>query len=138
MICYIDSSVLLRKVLLQADSLPEWTQIHQPFSSRMLRLESLRSLDRFRLLGKLSDEQVADCRSRFFETIETVGLLPLTEAVLRRAEEAFATPLGSLDGIHLATAILWREKHGNDLSFATHDKELATAARAHGFKIIGI
>ncbi|MBI4373946.1 MAG: type II toxin-antitoxin system VapC family toxin [Deltaproteobacteria bacterium] len=138
MICYLDSSVVLRKVLLQKNSLNEWNNIRHPFSSRILRLESLRSVDRARLLGKLSDHQTAECRARFGEMITRVGFLPITEAILRRAEEPFATPLGSLDGIHLATAILWREIHGDDLVFATHDKELSLAARAHGFKVIGV
>jgi hypothetical protein len=38
---------------------------------------------------------------------------------------------------HLATAALWREHQGAEVSMATHDAALATAARASGFGVIG-
>jgi hypothetical protein len=47
------------------------------------------------------------------------------------------TVLGTLDAIHLATALLWRENTGSDLVMATHDGSLALAARAAGFRVIG-
>jgi hypothetical protein len=48
-----------------------------------------------------------------------------------------ATSLGSVDAIHLATAELWRETRGQEITFATHDRELGLGARASGFKVIG-
>ena len=47
------------------------------------------------------------------------------------------TELGTLDAIHLATALLWREAYGRDLVMATHDSALAIAARASGIEAIG-
>jgi len=47
-------------------------------------------------------------------------------------------PLGTLDAIHLATADLWREGRGKDPIVATHDKALALAARASGFRVMGV
>jgi hypothetical protein len=47
-----------------------------------------------------------------------------------------AALLGSLDAIHLASAVLARSK-SPDLVIATHDAELATAARAVGFEVLG-
>ncbi len=55
---------------------------------------------------------------------------------LERAAEPFPTLLGSLDAIHLASALLARTLV-DDLGFATHDEELATAARAMGFRVLG-
>ena len=63
-------------------------------------------------------------------------LVPLDTVVLERAAEPFPTLLSSLDAIHLATALLARTQV-EDLCFATHDGELATAARAVGFKVLG-
>lgn len=137
MICYLDSSVVLRKVFQEPDSLPQWEDIERGISSRLLRLEGLRVIDRMHHRAALSDEETAECRTRLFQTLNKTGLAPLTDAVLRRAEESFATPIGSLGGIHLATALLWRDLHGGKIFFATHDKELAIAARAHGFQVIG-
>lgn len=48
------------------------------------------------------------------------------------------TELGTLDAIHLATALLWKESEGGELLMATHDRALAIAAQAHGLTAIGI
>jgi prevent-host-death family protein len=45
---------------------------------------------------------------------------------------------GTLDAIHLATALLWRERSDADLLMATHDATLGLAARAVGFRVIGL
>jgi hypothetical protein len=58
--------------------------------------------------------------------------------VLSRAAQPFPTPLGTLDAVHLATALLWRETRGEDLVMATHDRDLALAARASGLRTIGV
>jgi len=48
------------------------------------------------------------------------------------------TELGTLDAIHLATAVLWKEVMGADLVMATHDAALALAAQAHGLPVVGV
>lgn len=37
------------------------------------------------------------------------------------------TDLGTLDAIHLATALLWKEQFRVDLAMATHDEALGVA-----------
>ena len=44
----------------------------------------------------------------------------------------------TLDAIHLATALLWRERTGVKLVIATHDSGLGLAARASGVRVIGV
>jgi len=56
--------------------------------------------------------------------------------VLERAAEPFPTTLGSLDAVHLASALLVRDDL-EGLAFATHDDALGTAARATGFQVHG-
>ena len=63
-------------------------------------------------------------------------IIPIEAGVLERAEEPFPTLLGSLDALHLATALLTRSQVP-ELLFATHDGGLATAARAVGFSVLG-
>jgi hypothetical protein len=48
------------------------------------------------------------------------------------------TELGTLDAIHLATALLWKESMGLGLVMATHDVGLALAAQAHGLTVVGV
>lgn len=138
MICYLDSSVVLRHVFGEPHPLQEWTKIKQGFSSRLLRLECFRTIDRIRLRGGLSAEEVSERFSALHRLLDHLGLLPLTARVMDRAELGMNLPLGTLDGIHLATALLWREKQGADFVFATHDRELGLAARSQGLEVIGI
>jgi predicted nucleic acid-binding protein len=62
----------------------------------------------------------------------------LSLAVLRRAAEPFPTPLGTLDALHLATAVLWGAQQDALPAFATHDQQLGTAARALGMRVVGV
>lgn len=137
--CYLDSSVALRILFRETNPLREWAKIRIPFSSRIFALECWRTFDRWKIREKTTPyEETAAKNHELIQTLSSVSLLPLTEIVLSRAEQPCPVPLSSLDGIHLATALLWRETHGDDFLFATHDAELALAAKAHGFEVIGI
>jgi hypothetical protein len=46
-------------------------------------------------------------------------------------------PLGTLDAVHLATALIWRDRVAPPSAIATHDSDLAWAARAFGFDVLG-
>ena len=134
--CYIDTSVLLRVVLGEPRSLKQWRQLETPISSELVRLEALRTIDRARVRMKLPDREIAKRRADALELIESFYLAPINQSVLLRAAEPFPPTLGTLDAIHLATALLVRSAH-EDLALATHDRELATAARAVGFRVLG-
>jgi hypothetical protein len=60
-----------------------------------------------------------------------------SNVVLARASQPLPTPVGTLDAIHLATALLWRERGGPELVMTTHDVALGVAARACGFRVFG-
>ncbi len=62
----------------------------------------------------------------------------LGRAVLRRALLPMGTVVRTLDALHLASALLLRERQGFDLTFATHDRQQAAAAQALGFECIGV
>ena len=49
-----------------------------------------------------------------------------------------ATVVKSLDAIHLASALMFQERRGGRLVFATHNSRQATAAKALGFEVIGV
>ena len=68
--------------------------------------------------------------SRVLEILTGFEIVPIGEDILRRASDAFPTSLGSLDAIHLASALVVRDQV-SDLALATHDLELAklTVAR---------
>jgi len=137
MIAYVDASVLLRVALRQPDALPEWRQIQQGVSSALITTESLRTLDRLRLRAKLSDEEIANRRAAILRLIASLELVEIDAVVLDRAAQPMPTELGTLDAIHLATALLWKEMSRMDLVMATHDGALGLAARAHGLCVVG-
>lgn len=133
---YVDSSVLLRVVLNERGALREWRRISRPLASELVGLECRRTIDRARIRERLSDQAVAQQREAVFGLLDAFDIVPLDSVVLERAAEPFPTLLSSLDAIHLATALLARGQVP-DLHFATHDDELATAARAMGFQVLG-
>lgn len=138
MIAYVDASVLLRVVLRQPNALPEWTQIDRGVSSALVTTESLRTLDRLRLRAQLPDAELAPRRQAVLAVIASLELVEIDAMVLDRAAQPMPTELGTLDAIHLASALLWRESTGEELMMATHDRALALGAQAHGIRVIGI
>lgn len=138
MIAYIDSSVLLRIALGQSGKLPEWKRIERGVASALTEVECLRTIDRMRLANALSDEETAQRRETVFRLLDEIDVVELTPVVLHRASLPSPTPLGTLDALHLATAMLWREMHDSGLVVATHDRALGMAARASGLAIVGV
>jgi predicted nucleic acid-binding protein len=133
---YVDSSVVLRIVLGESRMLPEWRRIRRAISSQLIRVECLRTIDRARIRMALDDAEVAERRSGVLEVLEGFDMVPIDDAVLGRATDPFPTALGSLNAIHLASALRVRSRIP-DMRLATHDAELATAAHALGFRVLG-
>ena len=138
MIAYVDASVLLRVALRQPNALPEWRQIEQGVSSALVMTESLRTLDRLRLRAHLSDAEVARRRATILQLIASLELVEIDAVVLDRAAQPMPTELGTLDAIHLATALLWKDMSRVDLVMATHDDALGLGAQAHGLSVVGV
>ena len=66
--------------------------------------------------------------------MESLELVDVTGPVLARAAQPLPTELGTVDAIHLATALLWSERARSALVMATHDSALGIAARACGLR----
>lgn len=138
MIAYVDASILLRVALGQPDALPEWRQIAQGVASALVTTECLRTLDRLRLRAGLSDAEVALRRATILALVESLELVEIDSVVLDRAAQPMPTELGTLDAIHLSTALLWKDLTHADLIMATHDTALALGAQAHGLHVVGV
>jgi predicted nucleic acid-binding protein len=137
-IAYVDSSVLLRVVLRQRGSLREWSELEAGVASALVEVECLRTLDRLRLGRQIGDAEISARREAVFRVLDALEVVDLTRPILARAAQPLPTALGTLDAIHLATALVWREQTGRDLVMATHDGGLATAARASGLPVVGL
>lgn len=137
MIAYLDASVVLRLILGERERLAEWKRVEAAVASALTEVECLGTLDRLTRSGSLSDEELAERRTAVYRLFEAVKVVDVSRAILRRASEPFPAPLGRLDAVHLSTAISWRDASGDQLTMATHDKALATAARSVGLQVIG-
>ncbi|MHB8416832.1 MAG: PIN domain-containing protein [Myxococcales bacterium] len=136
MTAYVDSSVLLRLVLGERGPLADWPRVSRGVTSALTEVECLRTLDRRRLRGGLSVAELAEAREAVYRFVAATDVVALDLPVVQRAGQPFPTPLGTLDALHLATALLARERYP-DLAMATHDVDLALAAKACGLAVLG-
>jgi predicted nucleic acid-binding protein len=136
-IAYLDTSALLRLVLGEPGALDVLRSCEALVSSELLAVESLRTIDRLRLQGTLSAEEAASRRATTTEWLEVVDLVLLQRSILARASEPFPIPLGTLDALHLATALVWQDRMHQAIVMATHDRDLALAGRSFGLEVLG-
>jgi len=138
-IVYLDASALLRLILRepQALDLSGLRSCESIVSSELLAIECPRTIDRLRLQGSLTVDEAAIRIGILKDWLEAVDLVRLQRPILGRASEPFPTPLGTLDAMHLATALVWRDRTGQELTMATHDGGLAIASRAFGIPTLG-
>ena len=123
---YLDSSVLLARLLAEARCPPDpfWRQ--PLLSSRLLQFEVVSRMHAHRSAALL----VADAR----HMIARIEIFEMTSAVLMRALDPFPVPVRTLDALHLATMEYLRRR-GQTLSLASYDLRLCTAAQALGFPL---
>ena len=134
---YLDTSVLLRKALGEPAAFNAWDQLEKCYTSEITFVESFKVLDRLRLEGKLQDVEVSQKMRLLREMFSALGSITLNRAVLDRASQSFPTVVGTIDAIHLGSALLYVERQKEKLVFLTHDVQLAVAAQALGFDVIG-
>jgi predicted nucleic acid-binding protein len=139
---YVDASVFLRVVLDEPASLSEWDSLEDPLTSALTEVEGLRVIDRASRRPthprrrQLSETEAGSARTLLHRTLEMFRRLDLAPAILSRAGQ-LSGPLGTLDALHLASALAWQDQLGMPPVMATHDPELAAAAAAHGLPVMG-
>lgn len=134
---YLDTSALLRLILREPQALDEIRSSDRLVSSELLAVEGRRTIDRLRLSGALTQDEAAVRSRAFVEWLDAIDLVLLRSPVLTRAAEPLPLPLGTLDALHLATALIWRDRRDEPLTVATHDAALGAAARVFGFEVLG-
>lgn len=134
---YIDSSVLLRKLLNERNAIKTFPETNSLVSSALLRVECLRVLDRLRFKHSIKDAQVVERHTHLFSILERVELIDISPDILDFACQPFPTTIRTLDAIHISSAILWKRFKKQDITIFTHDIEMGLAARAFGLPVIG-
>ena len=133
---YLDSSVFLRHLFghrgqLQIKGFPLLA------ASELLGIEVHRTIDRYRLEKKITDRETGLLKQEAESFFRGIELVAITRLVKKRASESFPSILGTLDGLHMASALLLKEKKYSAIQMATHDEQLQNCARALGFSVLG-
>lgn len=137
MIGYVDSSVFLRVLLNQKNSLKQFRELTRPVASLLLKAEVLRTVDRLRLGEQIDEDQFVSLTVQAYEAFASLEFIRLTDTIVSGAGASLPIALGTLDAIHLTSAITWRNSIKVELTFMTHDERLGKAARASGFVVLG-
>jgi predicted nucleic acid-binding protein len=128
-VIYLDTSVALAQLLAE-DRVPPpslWSQTL--VSSRLLEIELWVRVNA-RGLAASHGEAVR-------RLLAAVGLLELVAPVIQRAIEPFPVPVRTLDALHLASLEFLRQRQ-SDVTLATYDARLATAATALGIQLADV
>jgi len=134
---YVDPSVLLRIVLEQPHPLRELAG-YDLVTSELTRIECLRAVDNSLVRREIDEDEAMVRRGAVFQKVNNAYRVAVSRTIMARAAGGFPTQLGTLDALHVATALLWRERYAPELVFATHDRQQARAARALGFEVLGV
>jgi predicted nucleic acid-binding protein len=134
---FLDTSVVLRKLLNEPHPVTLWGKWTTAYASRIWLTEAFRTVDRLRLDGRLTDRDVVRLCDNLRSVDDSLTIVPLDEGILTRAGEAFPTTLGTLDAIHLASALKVRSRLKVD-RLLTHDRQLAVAAASLDFSVVGV
>ena len=133
---YVDSSVVLRHILSGDQALNVLSISDEVGSSDLLIIECQRVLQRERMAAHLDDQQYSLSVGLLNTILERLYLIDMGPAVKWRAAGPFPTVIGTLEAIHLASAILWGEvESGSEIRILTHNKQLALCAHSLGIRV---
>ena len=125
-VVYLDTSALGRVLLGEPDAraiVRDLARFEEHVSSRLLGVELRRLAQRHERLGDAE------------RLLSAVALLPVEETLLAAAETVAPLTVGTLDAIHLATAL--RLAYGRILdAVMTYDARLAVGAREYGLAVL--
>jgi hypothetical protein len=137
MICYLDSSVVLRHLLLQDSILEGTAQFETVGSSELLIIECHRVLDRYRLENQITDAQLAEVKQNLQAIVGGLHIVELTEPIKTRAAGPFPTVVGALDALHLASLLLWKEMTPDErFVLLSADQQMLNCAAALGIPLL--
>ena len=133
MVAYVDSSVVLRHVLIGDVSIRHALEFPAIMSSELMEIECRRVLLRCRLQDELTDETLVEAVRRFDDVLGGIDLLELSPAIKRRAMESFPVSVKTLDALHLATALaIGSRTDGEKVVLFSLDRAMNLGASALG------
>jgi predicted nucleic acid-binding protein len=124
-VAYLDTSAAAKLVLDE----PESEALRAALSFRFLISSELVIAEMLRTVARVNPERAFDA----MDWLERIDLIPVAAALLLRAARVPPPRLGTLDAIHLATAVRLHPYCG---PLVTYDQRLASAARSAGLEVL--
>lgn len=133
MVGYLDSSVLLRHILLGDSAIKQVLACERVISSELIEIECRRVLHRYRMDGNLGDEGFITARKRLDDILSGISLLSLSVSVKKRSMESFPVSVKTLDALHIASAVIFSEAFpGEKLLIFSFDTTMNRCCQALG------
>jgi len=134
MVAYLDSSLVLRHILLGETTIEHALACGSIVSSELMEIECRRVIHRARLQGELDDEGMVTATLRLEKLLRGISLIELSSTVKKRAMEAFPVTIRTLDALHLSSALVFAEQsYGEKPLLFSHDTGMNRCAIALGF-----
>ncbi len=132
MICYLDSSALVKRYVTEQGS----EEVHRLIETSELlgtalltRTEVVAAFAKAVRVGALSEDSATEARKRFEGDWNDLVRLAVAEGIVSRAADfAWSHDLRAYDALHLAAARSLADLTGETLLFATFDRRLWTAS----------
>ena len=138
MTLYLDTSAVVKRYVSEPGS-PDMVALTSAAeavaTSLVTRAEVAAALARAVRVGTLDNDGGRRAQRRFSQDWPTLVKVPVTEALVFRAETlAWDHGLRGYDAVHLAAALTWRDAIGRDVVLATFDRQLWEAAPDAGLQ----
>jgi predicted nucleic acid-binding protein len=135
---YLDTSALVKRYVTEpgSEDIVALTAAAEAVATSLVtRAEVAAALARAVRVGALDNDSGRRAQRRFSREWPTFVRVPITEALVFRAETlAWDHGLRGYDAVHLAAALTWRDAIGRDVVLATFDRQLWDAAPDAGLQ----
>ncbi|MGH8247016.1 MAG: type II toxin-antitoxin system VapC family toxin [Gammaproteobacteria bacterium] len=139
MIVYLDASALVKRYVAEHgsnDVIELTSRAGIVATSLVSRAEVAAAFARAVRLGVLDHDSGRRAQRRFSREWPDYATLPVTEALVSRAETlAWDYGLRGYDAVQLASALTWQESIGRGVVLATFDRQLWDAAPGAGVQV---
>lgn len=136
---YIDTSTYLKLFLKEkgSDKARKLSKENRFLSSVILTSECFSALSRRKQGKEIDDKTFNRLVNRIKKGLPYIEIVKLTDGVSIKTEEILLhSAVRTLDAIHIASALLFQELTGINLTFVTSDKKQEDSAKKEGLKTI--
>lgn len=136
---YIDTSAYLKIFLKEkgSDQVRKLVKENSLLASAILTSECFSAFSRRRQGKEIDDKTFDRLVNRVKKGLPYIEIVRLTDEVLMRTEEILLhSTVRTLDAVHIASALLFQESTGIDLTFVTSDKRQAEFTHKKGLKTV--